>query len=351
MQRLLPRLLLALLAGVAGSLTPSCEFSVTDQLPRLSDQEFWRLTVDLSEPGGTFQSDNLVSNEGLGLVAQAAERTPPGRVYLGVGPEQNFSYIAALKPSLAFIIDIRRGNLHVHLMNKALFELSADRADFVAKLLTRRRPAEVLAGATAAALMQVFQDAPRGSESEYAANLLAIHEHLTKTRGLPLSDADLAGIAQVYRAFFWYGLAINYGAGTDLRPVPDRIGATYSDLMASMDRTGVEPSFLGSEAKFAYVKALHVGNLIVPVVGNFAGPHSLRAVGAYLKDRGGIVGALYVSNVETYLYRDNTWRRFCANVGAMPFDDASVLIRPSGPTALPGGIGVVSIAAAIAGCR
>ena len=68
-------------------------------------------------------------------------RRSPGGVYLGVGPEQNFTYIAALKPKMAFIIDIRRGNLHLHLMYKALFELSADRAEFVSRLFTKKRPA------------------------------------------------------------------------------------------------------------------------------------------------------------------------------------------------------------------
>ena len=30
---------------------------------RLTDQEFWQLTEDLSEPDGTFRSDNVLSNE------------------------------------------------------------------------------------------------------------------------------------------------------------------------------------------------------------------------------------------------------------------------------------------------
>ena len=55
-------------------------------------------------------------------------------------PEQNFTYIAALKPKMAFIIDIRRGNLQLHLMYKALFELSSDRADFIFRLFSRKRP-------------------------------------------------------------------------------------------------------------------------------------------------------------------------------------------------------------------
>ena len=62
---------------------------------------------------------------------------------MGVGPEQNFSYIAALKPSMAFIVDIRHGNLDVHLMYKALFEMSDNRAEFVSRLFSRNNlPAE-----------------------------------------------------------------------------------------------------------------------------------------------------------------------------------------------------------------
>src|SRR6185503_12862409 len=96
---------------------------------RLSDGEFWELSTALSEPQGAFpQSDNLVSNE-----AQFAETLrnlrPTGGVYIGVGPEQNFSYVARLRPTMAFIVDIRRENRNLHLMYKALFELSSDRVD------------------------------------------------------------------------------------------------------------------------------------------------------------------------------------------------------------------------------
>ena len=102
----------------------------------LSNQEFWRLVTELSEPGGSFRSENLLSNElRLQYVIPDLVRTAPrGRAYIGVGPEQNFTYIAALQPSIAFIVDIRRGNLQLQLMYKALFELSADRAEFVSWL-------------------------------------------------------------------------------------------------------------------------------------------------------------------------------------------------------------------------
>ena len=68
---------------------------------RLSDQDFWRLVSESSEPDGSFRSDNLLSNE-LGfqfVVPELTKTTKPGRVYMGVGPEQNFTYIVATRPA------------------------------------------------------------------------------------------------------------------------------------------------------------------------------------------------------------------------------------------------------------
>src|SRR5262245_37818143 len=104
--------------------------------PSLSDQEFWRLASDFSEPDGTFHSENLVSNElrFQAVIPELVKTVVPGRAYVGVGSEQNFTYIVAAKPSMAFIVDIRRGNLDLHLLYKAFFELSTDRADFVSRV-------------------------------------------------------------------------------------------------------------------------------------------------------------------------------------------------------------------------
>src|SRR6185295_3137023 len=97
----------------------------------------------------------------------------PGRVYLGVGPEQNFPYIIALKPTLAIIFDIRRGNLHEQLLYKALFEMASDRADFLGLLFSRKRPAGLTATSTVDALMAAY-DGVAPSEDLYQANLKAI---------------------------------------------------------------------------------------------------------------------------------------------------------------------------------
>jgi hypothetical protein len=306
-----------------------------DTLPSsLSDREFWSLTEQLSEPDGYFRSnsgspDNLLSNENtVSTVATAlAGQVKPGGVYLGVGPEQNFTYISAIKPRIAFITDIRRGNLHLHLMYKALFEMSADRADFVARLFSRTRPAGLPNAPGAAALMNAYLRESPVEESAFKANLKAIVDHLTRTRRLPLPADDRTGIEYVYRNFHRFGPAINYTSSINGRAGS---GGSYAAIMSATDASGIERTYLANEFNFAQVKLLQSRNLVVPVVGDFAGPKALRSVGTYLRDRGAVVSAFYVSNVEMYLQRNGVWMSFCANVAALPLDAASVFIRPGG---------------------
>ena len=321
----------------------------TDLPARLSDQEFWRLTEDLSEPDGAFTSDNLLSNERVfgRLIPDLIARTKPGGVYLGVGPEQNFTYIAAMRPRIAFITDIRRGNLHLQLMYKALFELSADRAEFVSRLFTKPRPPGLSASSTVRELMDAYWEAFTADEAAFRANLQAVQNHLTRTRAFPLSAEDLDGIAAVYRAFYWYGPSITWAARVSLRALsaPTTMvltgntvtmgGATYWDIVTQADASGQGLSFLATEDKFAFVQDLERKNLIVPVVGNFSGPKALRGVGAFIRARGATVTAFYLSNVESYLQRAGTWADFCANVATMPLDDGSIFIRPSGSGTVP----------------
>ena len=107
-------LTLAVVFALVGWSSGPAAFRGGDLPERLSDQEFWRLMEELSEPNGYFRSDNLLSNEQVfaRVIPELVSAAKPGGVYLGVGPEQNFTYIAAIKPKIAFIIDIRRGNLH-----------------------------------------------------------------------------------------------------------------------------------------------------------------------------------------------------------------------------------------------
>ena len=306
-----------------------------DTLPAsLTDTEFWSLSEKLSEPDGYFRSnsgspDNLLSNENTvsTVAATLAREVKPSGVYLGVGPEQNFSYIVALRPRIAFITDIRRGNLHLHLLYKSVFEMSADRASFVARLFARKQPAGLSVKSTAAELMRAYLGAEAVDEQAFQAHFKAVVAHLTKTRGLRLGQDDLDGIEYVYRNFQQFGPAIHYTSSIGGRSS----ASSYAGLMMSRDReTGEERTYLATEASFAAIRTMQQRNLIVPVVGDFAGPRALRAIGSYLRARSATLTAFYVSNVEDYLRRNGVWGAFCANVASMPLDAGSVFIRPNG---------------------
>jgi hypothetical protein len=236
---------------------------------------------------------------------------------------------------MAFIVDIRRGNLQLHLLYQALFELSADRADFVSRLFSKKRPAGLSAASTALEVFNAYSEVPT-SEALYKENLKAVQEHLIKTRGLPLNEEDVRGIEYVANACYWYGPGIHYNSSGGRM---GRAMATYFDLMVATDAEGKSRSYLASEENFKTLKELHTKNLLVPVVGNFGGPKALRAVGQYVRDRGGYVGAFYLSNVEQYLDQQGLWPSFCANVATMPLEDTSTFIRAVRPGPNANGFG------------
>ncbi|MEI6246291.1 MAG: hypothetical protein WCQ64_14755, partial [Acidobacteriota bacterium] len=301
--------------------------SVAAPLPaRLTDAEFWKLSADLSEPNGYFQSENYVGNElsFQWVIPDLQKTVKPGGVYLGVGPDQNFTYIAALQPKIVFIVDIREGNLLQLLMYKSLIELSADRVDFAAKLFGRARPANVKADASANDILAAIYAVP-ADRAIYAQTLTAINAHLTKTHGFPMTTAQLRGLEQIFATFFTYGPGITYmngngGRGGNQFP-------TYWDMQVTDDGQGRNHAYMQTDAEFRAIKRLEEANLIVPVIGNFGGPKAIRAVGSWVREHGGTVTTFYTSNVEQYLFQDNIWREYYRNVATLPLDATSRFIR------------------------
>ncbi len=290
---------------------------------RLDDAEFWRLHAGLSEPAGTFRSDNLVSNErGLSAVLpEVARRASAGAAYIGVGPEQNFSYISALGPRVAFIVDIRRDNAMLHLLYKALFELSTTRAEFLSRLFSRPLSKHLRAESSANDLLEAA-GVGRPSREVFEANLAAVRAELSGRHRWPANDADVAAIARIYEAFFVAGPGISYSFGSSRggRPFP-----TYAELMTDGD--ALAGSYLASEEAYRRVRELQLRNLIVPVVGDFSGSRALVGVGAFLRAHGLTVAVFYASNVEMYLFRGEGWQKFYDNLSALPTDTRSILVR------------------------
>jgi hypothetical protein len=321
----------ALAVGVSG-------FRAAQPLPEsIGDGEFWRMVSDFSERGGYFRFENFLSNEieYQSVIPALKAGARSDSVYMGVGPEQNFTYLAALAPRMAFIIDIRRQNMIELLMYKALFEMSADRADFVSRLFSRRRPVGLNEKSTAEELFRAYQSAP-GDKELYASTLSAMKETLVRKHRFTLTSDDLSNIDYVFAVFFQSGPDMDYSSGGTFggRSMP-----TYADLMTADDRGGppVNRSYLATEENYRRVRTMQLKNLIVPLVGDFAGAKTIRAVGEYLKRHDATVSAFYLSNVEQYLFGDGVERKFYDNVATLPLSPSSKFIRTFGPNGGGGG--------------
>ena len=291
-------------------------FSADTLPPELSDSEYWKIINDFSEPAGYYQYNVITSNEtSYQYSVPDLMKTPrAGGAYLGVGPEQNFTYIAALQPKIAFIFDIRREMMLEHLMYKSVFEMSSNRVEFVANLFSRKAPAQLSPDSPVGAIFQAFGRVPTDPMlAEQNANLIV--DRLKTRHHFTLNAEDERGIRNLYRTFSREG--VQFFSSSFLSP-------GYAYLMTVTDGRGKNWSYLASKENYERIRLMQQHNLIVPLVGDFAGPKAIRAVGQYLKDHGATVQVFYISNVEDYI---QSRTKYVANIASMPADASSVLLR------------------------
>lgn len=307
-------------AGLAVLLILNSLVSVSpaaETLPaEISDAEYWKMISEFSEPGGYFQ--NVVTSNELSyqyVLPELIQRNRFGGAYFGVGPEQNFTYMAALQPKIAFIFDIRRDMMLEHLMYKGIFEMSANRVEFVSNLFSRRAPEQLTADSSVQAIFRDFAKVP--FDVKLAEKVLNELLARLKTRHrFPLAAEDEKGIREIYVTFVREGVVNFYSSF---------LSPGYARLMTGTDGAGKNWSYLAANESYDRIRAMHQKNLIIPVVGDFAGPKAIRMAAQYLKDHGAAINVFYISNVEDYIYP--MWRQFVDNIAALPFDSSSLFIR------------------------
>lgn len=296
----------------------------------LTVEQFAALSEKLSEPNGYFDTDNLISNESsyLHVLGKLRQMKLTGGAYIGVGPDQSFSYIAQVRPRIAFIVDIRRDNLLQHLLFKSLFATARNRMEYLCLLFGKPVPPDVKAwdARSVQEIVSYLDKAPAKAElfdKTHAALLAKI-----KSFGLKLDPSEIETISRLHKAFFAAGLDLKF---TSRNRPPRHYYPSYRDLLLEKDLTGKQASYLTSEDDFRFLQGLEERNLVIPVVGNLAGTHALKQIAQYLHERGERVSAFYTSNVEFYLMRgyrdDDDFDRFARNVQALPRDANSVIIR------------------------
>ncbi len=305
----------------------SLSANASAQVPRsLSDSEFASLVARFSEPSGYFDTDNLISNEDSYLHPMTTLRRlgTSGGVYVGVGPDQNFSYIAAIRPHAAVIIDIRRDNLLEHLLFKSIFAQSRNRVDYLSMLFGRQRPADTTGwGARSIDSILAYVRRAQASDAEIT-RIRATVVSGARRSGVPLSDADVETIRRFHDAFLIEGPELRF---TSHGRAPSAGYPDFAQLAMERDLEGRQRSFLATEDAFQFVKSLEDRNLIIPAVGNFAGPKAFDEVAKWMTANNEKLSALYASNVEQYLYSDGIYDAFAANLVKLPRDSKSVIIR------------------------
>ena len=245
----------------------------------------------LSEAEGAFDTDNLISNERsyLDVIPALMSAGVSGGAYIGVGPDQNFSYIARIRPAIAYIIDVRRDNLLLHLLFKALFANARSRVEY-ASLLTGRvvpsparrvdrrqrrttsprisiRPSETAAQRDSCA--SAWSGRLRASACRFHGPTSIRSRASTVNSSTPACRSasgamDVSRVSTIRRcgSFCW-------------RPMPtDGPGATW--------RPRTRSSSCGT---------LEARDAIVPIVGNVSGPHAMRAIASAIATRGERVSA------------------------------------------------------------
>ena len=294
---------------------------------RTVDSSFAGVIARLSESGGYFDSDNIISNEAsyLQIASQLTKVGVHGGVYIGVGPDQNFSYIALIRPRVAFMLDVRRDNMMEHLLFKSLFVSSRNRLEYLLRLFGKAVPPDIESwtGRSTSEILAAFADARLDSQTVAAARRLS-NERIARF-GVPLTAHDREMIDRYRSAFVSEGLDTRYSSiGRNNRGDYPSFGR----LMMETDRAGRQISYLADENAFQFVRTMQINDRIIPVVGNVAGDKALKAIGQYAAERGLNVSAFYLSNVEQYLMgRDGGFDEYARNVKTLPHDSTSVIIR------------------------
>ncbi len=319
-------ILRTLIAAWIALVTFCASSSILQKHDRIPLAELRRLWVELSESEGYFDSDNFISNEATYLrVLPSLERLQVrGGAYLGVGPDQNYSYVAQIQPEIVILMDIRRQNALQHFYYKALMQLSRDRREYLERLFGRplHSPAQ---GNEAGSIFSLLKEVDAAPINEaFAREKVREAQALMRRWDLRLSSEDERTVQYLAQAFVRARPEMRF---TSFGRPPRSHHPTYRTLLTETDGRGKQANFLANSSRFHIVKDLHEKNRIIPVVGDLGGERAMQNVAREIGRRGILLKTLYSSNVEFYLFNTGRWTRYLKNLRSLPMAPHAYVIR------------------------
>ncbi len=195
-----------------------------------------------------------------------------GGAYVGVGSDQNFTMMAALRAEYAFLMDIDYRVVDLHRMYEVLVE----------------------ANETPRALVDAW----------HAKNAVSTRARL---------DEAFAGLDEKARARLLRGFAT-------ARETVYR----HLERVIARNRDGQPSTWLSDPEHYAHIRAMYQTDRVRMMPGNLAGDVSLRTVATACKALGVPVHALYMSNAEEYF---KYIPAFVTSIEGLPTDSSSVVLR------------------------
>lgn len=269
------------------------------------------------------EHEYLVSNETgyLDVVESLSRTTKPGSVYIGVGPDQNYTYIAATGAEFSFIIDQRAENQYLHFLFKAIFELASNRVSYLQLLFSRPLGIEIGKRSSLSQIVALI-DRTDGCELLYRTNLSNIVE-LIQIYQKAVPVLEIERIKEIYRNFFERSLDL-----TSRILSTTSHGTSYPTYREFLLRSRPTASnFLDNDEYFQYVKAKHLKNQIVPITGDLSGDKTLSALSDFCRSRDLLVDTVYISNVDYRLVNANLLELLVRNLELLPRTKDCLLVR------------------------
>lgn len=301
--------------------------SFSQTAPNISPTEFTKIIRDMSEDNGYFRGESWVTNEltYLDVIESIDKYNIRGGAYIGVAPEQNFTYMAVIKPQIAFLVDIRAQNRMQHLMFKIMFEISETRIEFLSNLFSMPLQSEtgikIPNKDSDINLIVNFLENSKQSRELFNKNLSLMISVLNNKYKFKLTDWERSNIKHVYEHFYTQNLNMTNGPWRSSYP-------TLGEIFTDRDKSGRQLNVFNSREKYLFIRKMQLENKVIPITGDYGNNYALSKVAAYLKKHKLTVSAQYVSNAEQYIIRNRSnWNNWVSNIKNMPYNDKTVFIR------------------------
>ena len=266
----------------------------------------------------------LVSNEvgHQNVIPYFQQHINPRNIYIGVGPDQNYTYISIARPSFAFILDNREENQILHYLFKACFELASSRQEYLSILFSK--PLKYNISLLSLCDMVHYFSQIEGDINYFNKNWDLLYKAIQKYRQ-NISKNNIYQIHAMYEEFFEYHLLLR--TRNDLTSWQGWPYPNYRDFILATDQTGRSWNFLNDDLRFQWLKTMQRNNRIIPIVGDLTGGKTLRTIAEFATKKGIPISTIYISNAEQLIFQEQLFDQYMSNIKNLPKDSSGLLIR------------------------